>query len=134
MIRSIAVETSPPPPMSTLFPYTTLFRSLGVANLELLALEVDRRARRRQPRRAGRGGRLVALRWAGGEAARCVGQHVVAMRGEPVAVPVPLVAVIGRIAGGLPFVLVVAEAVQQHDQRVSTGRTRRRGCRKTQVD
>src|SRR5438094_4845496 len=75
MIRSIAVETSPPPPMSTLFPYTTLFRSLGVANLELLALEVDRRARRRQPRRAGRGGRLVALRWAGGEAARCVGQQ-----------------------------------------------------------
>ena len=52
------------------------------------------------------------------EAARGVGEHVVAVLREPVVVPVVLVRAVALVGRRLPLVLVVAEAVQHHDQRV----------------
>jgi hypothetical protein len=50
------------------------------------------------------------------------------VRCEPVAVPVPLVCTVGIIRRGFPFVFVVAETVQKHNQRVAltSARTRQR--------
>src|SRR5438093_3982325 len=49
------------PPRSTLFPYTTLFRSLPVLPVAVGDLEGDRAAERRAPANAGEDADLVAL-------------------------------------------------------------------------
>ena len=77
---------------------------------------------------AGRGRRFVrCARAVVAEAAGGVGHHVEAMAREPVRVPVPLVGVVADVVGRLPLVLVVAESVQHHDERVRAGARRRSG-------
>jgi len=110
---------------------------LAVTDLDVLVLHPDRSAGGavRPGRRwvAGRDGRRVTVRVGAGrgvgligpgralvgEAAGGVGQDVVAVLGEPVTVPVVLVGAVTLVGGGLPLVLVVAEPVEHHHQRVA---------------
>ena len=99
---------------------------LRVADLVVAALELDEACGGAGPR--SRSGRAA---WAAGsslvglvvrEPARRVVEHVVAVLREPVVVPVVLVGAVALVVRGLPLVLVVAEAVQHHDQRMARAR------------
>ena len=92
---------------------------LAVADLDLLVLDADGAVgQRRTPTRGRRASAVGSARALVVETARGVGQDVEAVRGEPVAVPVVLVRTVTGVGRGLPLVLVVAEAVEHHHQRV----------------
>src|SRR3954465_7433171 len=75
------------------------------------------RAARQVDRTEGRGTGLIRLICpVVPEATGGVGDHVVPVPGEPVAVPVPLVRSISLVARRLPLMLVVPEAMEHEDQ------------------